>query len=861
MSGILDSNPTAAGACPQCGRSSRHPFTVGGVCLLCAAERVLLGGDFSLPPPLEHAVKLSPGSVERIGVYEIIDEVGRGGMACVYAARQAGLGRIVALKALPEGRGGIAGLEMRFLREAQTAARLRHPNIVGVHDFGRADGQVYFTMDYIDGGDLARRLRETHFSPREAASLIHKVAGALAYTHGEGVLHRDLKPSNILMEGDEPRLADFGLAAQLEPGGDLTAVTGVLGTPHYLAPEALRGGSAALSAASDIYALGVILYEMLTGRTPYVGASPAELPGLIERREPPPPRLLAPAVPRDLSTICLKCLEREPARRYPTAAALADDLRRFLGGEPILARTPGFIEGFLRFARRHRLAFTAASAVALILVAATIVSTSLAIRATRAEQSAAAEARASKALADFLEHDLLAQASPGEQPDRDVKLRTVLDRAERKIDTRFPDEPLLEADIRKVIAEVYDSLGDYETELRHMDSAVRLRQRHLGDTHPLTLSVMSEKAGVLHNLGRLEESAALLTKTYDSQRRLLGLEHPDTLRTADNLVSSLRDLGRITEADTLQTTTLASARRVLGPRNPALLLGLSNLATIRLQQSRFPEAEALLQEAAGVQATVHGAEHPDTLTALNNLAVVYRDQGKLAEAAALDERILSVRRRVLGDEHHDTLIAMNNLAGVYKAQQRLAECEPLQATALDVARRTLGPEHHETLVFMGNLADTYRRRGKLDAAAALMSDTLALRRRVLGPTHPHTLITLDMLGDILLRQGRPAEAEPLLRESLGGRLKADAGNWMTASTRSQLGAALLRQNRLSEAEPLLEAGYQELKKLSAKIPSPRRYIIDEAGGVLAELYTAQGRTAEAATIRSQFQPPQSAARH
>ncbi|MFI5337181.1 MAG: serine/threonine-protein kinase, partial [Opitutales bacterium] len=257
----MSGKPEATPACPQCGGATSHPFSIGGVCLRCAAERALLGEDFSLPPPVEHPGPLQPDTLERIGVYAIIDEIGRGGMACVYAARQAGLGRIVALKALPEGRGGVAGLELRFLREAQTAARLRHPHIVGVHDFGRADGQVYFTMDYIDGGDLAHRLRTHPYTPREAAVLLQKVAGALAYTHGEGVLHRDLKPSNILLDGDEPRLADFGLAAQLEPGGDLTAITGVLGTPHYVAPEALRDGSGALTAASDIYALGVILYE------------------------------------------------------------------------------------------------------------------------------------------------------------------------------------------------------------------------------------------------------------------------------------------------------------------------------------------------------------------------------------------------------------------------------------------------------------------------------------------------------------------------------------------------------------------------------------------------------------------------
>ncbi|HTH47231.1 MAG TPA: serine/threonine-protein kinase [Candidatus Limnocylindria bacterium] len=334
------------------------PYWSGGVCLRCASAR-LLGGDScgsgdtisSSTPRTTPATEHDP-LPERLGPYEILEELGRGGMGRVYAARQVGLGRIVALKVMGDASRN-ADFELRFLREAQTAARLRHPNLVAVHDFGRTDGQLYFSMDYIEGGDLARRLRGRPFAPWEAASLLRKVTLALAHAHAEGVLHRDLKPSNILLDGDEPKLADFGLATQLEAGGDLTAVTGVLGTPHYLAPEALRQGSAALSVASDIYALGVVLFELLTGRTPFAGATPGALVALVENSEPPSPRLLAPAVPRDLETIVLKCLERDPARRYGSAVALAEDLRRFLDGEPIIARPLSPPDRFLRWCRRR----------------------------------------------------------------------------------------------------------------------------------------------------------------------------------------------------------------------------------------------------------------------------------------------------------------------------------------------------------------------------------------------------------------------------------------------------------------------------------------------------------------------------
>jgi len=331
-----------SGSCPRCGLVSALQPESGGICLSCVGEWAL-----SSEPGAPAAVS------ERIGDYEIIEELGRGGMGCVYAARQIGLGRIVALKIVFTGLGTRADLPLRFLREAQTLAQLRHPFIVAVHDYGHAEGRTFLSMDYIEGGDLAHRLRADPLTPIPAAHLAMKIAEALAYTHGMGVLHRDLKPSNILLDGEDPRVSDFGLAAQLEQGGDLTMATTLIGTPHYLAPEVLKRGSAAAGTAADIYSLGIVLFEMLTGRTPFAGASPAEFPGLVATIEPPSPRLLAPAVPRDLETICLKCLERSPERRYASAAALAEDLRLFLDRRPILARPVSALEHFARWCRRR----------------------------------------------------------------------------------------------------------------------------------------------------------------------------------------------------------------------------------------------------------------------------------------------------------------------------------------------------------------------------------------------------------------------------------------------------------------------------------------------------------------------------
>lgn len=832
--------------CPSCGGSTAHPFAVGGVCLRCAGLRALAGEDFALTSPPEDTTENRPGELRRIGAYEIIDEIGRGGMGRVYAARQSALGRIVALKALSD-TGNAAGPELRFLREAQTAARLRHPHIVAVHDSGRADGHVFFTMDYVEGGDLAQRLRRGPLAPRAAAAMLHQIAGALAYTHGEGVLHRDLKPSNILLDGDEPRLADFGLAAQLDPGGDLTAVTGVLGTPHYLAPEALRGGSAALTAASDLYAVGVIAYEMLAGRTPFAGASAVELPQLADQRPPPSLRYLAPATPPDLETITLKLLEREPERRYASAAALAEDLRRFLAGEPILAQPPGAWTRFTRYARRHRLAFGIGAAFVTVLLAATIISSSLAIRARRAEQRALAEARTSKALSDFLQNDLLAQATPGEQPNRDVRLRDVLDRAAQKLDHRFPDSPLLEADVRAVVAGVYDTLGEYDAARRQAERAVALREKNLGANHSETISALLGLARILTDQGRHAEAAPLLERALASHRAALGPDHPETLSAANLLALNLRHRARLDEADALLTDTLARARRALPTRDPITIRTLNVLATIRLEQMRHAEAEALLVEALRFQTEANGEDNLDAAATRNDLALVLQQEGRVTDALKLFQFNLALRTRILGSDHPHTFISLGNLGGAYKAAGQLAEAEATQRAALDLGRRVLGPEHPRVLTSTSNLADTLRLRDQCDEAARLLRDLLATRQRLSGADNPQTIRVRQLLAEVLMQQKRFADAESLLRESLPpGGSPAAANAWRTHVSRVLLGQTVFRLGRPSEAEALLLAAYSALHPARETSPAQRRAARD-AALTLSELYAVDRRADESAT--------------
>ena len=312
---------------------------------LSAAESVAGGADPGRPASPLPATARRPRILSDFGDYELLEEIGRGGQGVVYRARQKSLNRTVALKVIGLGQWATEAHLKRFRREAEAAASLNHPCIVPIHEVGERDGCCYFSMNFVEGGQLDQVVRDTPMSTRQAAELIAKVARTVHYAHEHGILHRDIKPGNILLDKHgEPHLTDFGLARLVETESTVTRTNEVLGTPSYMAPEQAVGETKKLTSATDVYGLGAVLYQLLTGHPPFAGRTTYETVKLLLETEPRRPRLLNPKVDRDLSAICLKCLEKEPARRYASAELLAEELDRFCRGEPILARPVGWAE-------------------------------------------------------------------------------------------------------------------------------------------------------------------------------------------------------------------------------------------------------------------------------------------------------------------------------------------------------------------------------------------------------------------------------------------------------------------------------------------------------------------------------------
>jgi tetratricopeptide (TPR) repeat protein/predicted Ser/Thr protein kinase len=811
---------------------------------------------------------------QHIGRYRIIRILGEGGMGTVYEAEQESPRRRVALKVV---RGGLSSREVlkRFERESQALGRLQHPGIAQVYEAGSADigltSQPFFAMEFIQGAPLREYVAANQVSLGSRLELVARICDAVQHAHDRGIIHRDIKPGNILVDpSGQPKVLDFGVARVLDvqPSETLHTSEGQLvGTLAYMSPEQVRADPSAIDARSDVYAIGVVAYELLAGRMPYdVAGRQHEAVQAILEEDPAPLSAINRQFRGDIETIVAKALEKEPSRRYASPAALATDLRRYLANEPITARPASTRYQLQKFVRRHTSVVTAAAAVFVALTAGTVASTWQALKARAAERAAiAAESRAtterddavrernraltaeaiagqernraiaaqnvaqaertraveashratteaaiSQAVRTFLQTDLLAQSSaqqqttPSSRPDPDLKVRTALDRAAASVPSRFRNQPLVEASVRQTIGRAYQDLGLYDQADGQFVRALQLRKSAAGLTHESTLESLRALAQNTMQRGKYPEAEKEYLEVIDILHRQRGHNAAPVLEAQAELVEVYVQQGRYKAAETLITTTIAAQRRVLGPDHPSTLASVSELGRAQISQGKLTDAEATLKTLFLALQRVKGPDHPDTLSVETDLAEALERDTKYDEAEHVYTAALEGERRVLGADHPYTLTTANNLAVMYKTQGKYAKAEPLYSTAIEGRTRVLGAEHPDTLSSMNNLGALYVSQKRYAEAEPLLTRVLATRRRVLGLEHPNTLNTMVNLAQAYRGQGRASETEAIYAEVVAIRQRVLGPEHPdTLFMMSNLGVLYSAQARYDEAERLI----------------------------------------------------------
>jgi serine/threonine protein kinase/tetratricopeptide (TPR) repeat protein len=771
----------------------------------------------------------------RIGPYRVVREIGRGGMGVVFEAEQEEpIRRTVALKLVKWGMDTRAVIA-RFESERQALALMNHPYIANVLDAGATEqGRLFFAMEYVKGVPITEYCDKHRLTIRERLELFVRVCEGIQHAHQKGILHRDIKPSNVLVSIQDdkaiPKIIDFGLAKaisqRLTEKTIYTELGQLVGTPEYMSPEQAEMTNLDIDTRTDVYSLGVMLYELLVGARPFEEKSLRqagfyEITRRIREDDPPRPsarlsglaetstataakrRVELPTLEKqlrgDLDWVTMKALEKDRIRRYGSAHDLAKDVQRHLSNEPVQARPPSLAYTLGKFVRRNRVVVAAACLV-LAAVLAGLAAASVGFLRARQERDLAEKARSeSEAVTDFLA-GMLAAADPSELG-KDVTVRQVLDQADAPLGERFAEQPLIEARLRGTIGETYVALGLYTEAEPHLRRAFEIQNELQPGEQPERLKAIHNLALLYRNQGRFDESEPLSVEALEGARRALGEQHPQTLAAMHSLASLYVEQGRQEEAEALYLQTLALRTRVLGAEHDDTLSTKNNLGWFYKELGRFDEAEELLAGSLDVHRRLFGDEHPDTIIALNNLASLYSTSGRYLEAEALYVEALDLCHRLLGEDHPHTLANLNNLAGLYSDQGRYDEAGTMLTEALEIQRRTLGDEHSDTLTSLVNLGVLRARQGRLVEAEPLLTEALETRRRVLGEEHPDTLYTMSILAATLSSFGKYDAAEALLRETYEvERRVLGLDNIDTLYALGSLAHALCEQGKFAEAE-------------------------------------------------------------
>jgi len=715
-------------------------------------------------------------------------------MGQVWLAEQsAPVKRQVALKIIKAGRYDDSAL-LRFDVERQTLAIMDHPAIAKVFDAdSTAEGQPYFVMEYVPGLPITTYCDQKHLSVQQRLALFIKVCEGVQHAHQKAIMHRDLKPSNILVvevDGKAmPRIIDFGIAKAISQQADdetlVTRAGGMVGTPGYMSPEQADATVSDVDTRTDVYSLGVVLYELLTGVLPFDPKQWQTKPFHVILRqlheEDPPrpstrisgdststttaqrrdsdPRQLASLLRGDLDWITLKALEKDRARRYGAPSELAADVGRYLRNEPVVARPVSTAYRTKKYIQRHKFGVAAATAMLLLMMAFAVMQAVQLRRITRERDRA-------DRVTQFMT-GMFKVSNPSEARGNDIRAREILDKSAKDIDTGLANDPELQAQMMSVMGTVYQSLGLTSKAEPLLRRAWETRRRILGPRNPDTLQSLQDLSVAVVAQSRYPEAEKLCRETLETRRQVLGPEHHDTV---DSMVQLARILGfqsRYDEAEKLNRDALEVARRKW-PQDRLTATALSLLADTLTHERKYPEAEKAARESLEMDRRALGSDHPSVLRDMFNLAAILSEEQHYSDAEELYKELIESARRVLGPQHPGTLAAMGNLTSVLTSEQRYADAEKLYREVLEAQRQTLGPEHASTLLTLGNLGSLLIKEKNYSEAEKALREALAGLRRVLGPSHEVTQTAVLNLARVLALEGKRDESFVNLRVYVEG---------------------------------------------------------------------------------------------
>ncbi|HXA45096.1 MAG TPA: serine/threonine-protein kinase, partial [Candidatus Angelobacter sp.] len=795
-------------------------------------------GDFldkpfhKMPGDLRSVVSFGEKPGNLIGRYKLIEQIGEGGCGVVFMAKQQEpVRRQVALKIIKPGMDSKSVIA-RFEAERQALALMNHPNIAKVLDAGATEsGRPYFVMELIHGVKITEYCDQNSLTTGERLKLFVQVCQAIQHAHQKGIIHRDIKPSNILVaitsKGEPlPVVIDFGIAKatnnqELTDKTLFTAFEMLIGTPAYMSPEQATLGSVDIDIRTDIYSLGVLLYELLTGSTPFdttelpkvgldeirrvireqepvrpstrlVKMTGADLKTVAQRRKAEPTRLIR-AVSGDLDWIVMKALEKDRTRRYETAYGMALDINRYLANEPVSARPPGRLYKFRKTVLRHKLLFVAGGVITAFLVASLVIVSAALAREREARREAEANMTRAETAAvksgqvtHFLE-DMLQGVGPSYARGRDTTmLQEILDRSARRVGNDLTNQPEVEAELRSRIGQLYLQIGKYPESEQMQRAALAIDQKLYGAGSAESAASFSDLGLVFWKEGKLADAAEAHRQALTIRRQLFGTNNADTAGSLNALASIYTDEHKLTEAEAMIREALAIRRSLFKGDNLEVADSLNSLCLVLEGEGRWAEAEATARELVAMRRRLSGNEDMDLAEALKELALAEGYDGKLDEEEAAFDEAFAIQHMLLPEEHPYVVKDIADLGEIMRVRGKLPEAHAVLKAAISIQSKLLGEDYPDTLSSLGSLAQILEAEGNWTEAETVNRGALTLWRHRAGDQNPSTLWEVGELVRDLAAEKKYAEAEQLLNESLTPALVAQPSSADLLALRSDL---------------------------------------------------------------------------